>query len=89
MKVDFNGSVDELAYIFKVLVESGMITCRTKSEMYDVIVNNFRTKKTEDISKNSLKNKYNVPQLSAVESVNEKMRYLRQLSLKKLAEMSA
>nr|WP_294894742.1 hypothetical protein [uncultured Pedobacter sp.] len=75
-------SVPQLAYFFKALVAEDFFEFKTKKEIYDFISVNFSSKGSEDISENSIKNKYEQPKLEDVDFLHHKFINLCQTAKK-------
>ncbi|MEY5047526.1 MAG: hypothetical protein RLZZ175_885 [Bacteroidota bacterium] len=58
IKIETSLSVGQVAYFFKILVENGLITNKSHSNIIHFISGNFITKKSESVSFSSLKNKF-------------------------------
>lgn len=76
VKLQLEISVSELAYLVRLLKESGIITNKSKSEIYSWCVENIQTKKADKISFNALKNKSNIPHNSAIVKVCKLMKQI-------------
>lgn len=81
-KIKTNLSVPQLAYLFKVLQEVGIITNNNNQEIYAVLKQNFSSKKREDISSNTLKNDFEAPDYATIEFWREKFMQLVQKARK-------
>lgn len=81
-KIKTNLSVPQLAYLFKVLKEVGIITNNENNEIYNVLEQNFSSKQREDISINTLKNDFEAPAYATIEFWREKFMLLVQKARK-------
>ncbi len=58
IKIETSLSVGQIAFLFKILVENGIFSNKSHSNIIHFISENFTTKKSESISFSSLKNKF-------------------------------
>lgn len=77
-KIRVSLSVSQLAYVCKVLAETGIIKTKNVSEMLRFIADGFSTPGAEQISFDSLRMKYYNPEASCKQSVKEMI--LKQLN---------
>lgn len=75
-KLQLEISVSELAYLIRVLLEIGVITNKSKTQVYAWCVERIQTKKADKISFNALKNKSNIPHNSAIVKVGKLMKQI-------------
>lgn len=68
IKIDTTLSVPELAYLFRILTEFGLIQVDNKTDLFKFIATNFTTKKAGEVSWKSLKNNFDAPPLRAIET---------------------
>jgi hypothetical protein len=71
-------TVPQLALLFKLLDDEKLFDIKTKTELHKFISNNFQTKKQENISESSVKNKMDTPEATALEFWDETLLHLRQ-----------
>jgi len=57
-KIETNLSVSQLAYLFRLLYETGYLKVRNQTDLLKFISNNFVTGNTTEISTRSLRSKY-------------------------------
>lgn len=70
-KVEMNLSVGQISLGLKLLLDTGIIQNKNASEILRMVSRNFKTKKSEQISEDSLRNKsYNI-ETAAVQGVKE------------------
>lgn|GEM_PF-2748279 len=70
-KLETNLSVAQIAYLFKILNQSGIIINKTQMDMLQAVTKSFSTKKTDNIALESLHNKYYNVEDKTKESVKE------------------
>src|SRR5690606_14376352 len=58
VKIETALSVAQLAYLFKLLSDVGVISHRNQSDVIRLLADNFQTSKCKDISLDSLRNKF-------------------------------
>ena len=58
IKIETTMSVGQMAYLFKLLMENGIISKKIQANVLHFVADNFTTKKSESISYSSLNNKY-------------------------------
>lgn len=75
-------SVPELAYFFRALEEEGFFEIKSKTELYNFIAGNFKTKQSEELSPKSIKNKYTNPEHAAIDFLHGKFINLAQRAKK-------
>lgn len=71
-KVRTTLTVPELAYLFRALVDAKIITPRHNTDLFKGIAAIFSSKKETEISSNSIKNKFDIPEPKAIEFWQEK-----------------
>ena len=81
-KLQLEISVSELAYMLRIMQEIGIISNKSKTEIYKFCVENVQTKKAENISFNALKNKYNIPLNVAIIKTGKMIKELYSLCLR-------
>jgi hypothetical protein len=57
-KIKTDLTVQQLAYLFKLLLDLGIFKQRKRTDVMKFIADNFQTRKVEDISVNSLRSKF-------------------------------
>lgn len=75
-KIQMNISVAQTAYLFKLMNSKGLISNKTNTDILNVLVEKFRTPKAENISYESLHNKYYNIEDKTKESVHELLKSL-------------
>lgn len=77
-----NYNVEELAYLFKLMIEQGIIVLEKnqKTKFFDFIVSNFQSKDRLKISLNSIRNKSYEPSLTAIDNVHTDLLQMTQLA---------
>lgn len=73
-------SVPELAYLFKILTEEGLLQVGNKTDLFKQIATHFASKQSQAISWKSLKNNFDVPPLRAIESWSTRFRKMYQIA---------
>ncbi|MEI6766892.1 MAG: hypothetical protein WCM76_14780 [Bacteroidota bacterium] len=81
-KIKVNLTVPELAFLFRVLYDNGLIEVKNKTDLFKSIAEVFQTKKTDTISSNSVKNNFDMPDFKAVDFWYDKLVHLRQTTQK-------
>jgi hypothetical protein len=72
-KIQTTLSVAELSLGVKLLLESKMISNKNPSELMRLVARNFKTDRNDDISENSIRNKYYTVESGTLTSVREAM----------------
>jgi hypothetical protein len=72
-KIQTTLSVAELSLGVKLLLESGMINNKNPSEIMRQVARNFKTDRNDDISENSIRNKYYTVESGTLTSMREAM----------------
>lgn len=70
-KIETNLSVSQLAYLFRLLYETGYLKVRNQTDLLKFIANNFTTGNTTEISTRSLRSKYYNIDSATKDSVKE------------------
>lgn len=73
-KVKTNLSVAKLAYLFRMLYDAGLLASANKEDLYRSLSANFTTKKTDNISTNTLNNDFNSPEKATAEFWEAKLK---------------
>jgi hypothetical protein len=81
-KLKTNLTVREIAYLFRALYEEGIIESKHKTDIFNFIAESFSSKQKEDVSANSIKNAFDVPDFNAVDFWHEKFIHLMQRAKK-------
>lgn len=76
-KLKTNLTVKEIAYLFRALYEEGIIDAKHKTDIFNFIAESFSSKQKEDVSANSIKNAFDVPDFNAMDFWFEKFIRLR------------
>jgi predicted metal-dependent hydrolase len=76
-KLKTNLTVKEIAYLFRVLNDEGIIDAKHKTDIFNFIAENFSSKQKEDVSVNSIKNAFDTPDFNAMDFWFEKFIRLR------------
>ena len=79
-KINSGLSVAQIAYFCSLLMQSGIIQDDNVSELLRVVCENFKTSKSENISHESLRQKYYSVEYATVEAVHEKLLQLVKLT---------
>ncbi|MDN3551010.1 hypothetical protein [Mucilaginibacter aquaedulcis] len=72
-------TVSQLSYLFKLLMDEGLFDYKHKAEVYKFIASGFETRKSSEISADSVKNHMDSPELKNIEVIHEKVLHLMQL----------
>lgn len=75
-KIETSLSVAQTAYFFKLLYPSGVITNKVQTEVLRTVSEKFRSQKTDNISYESLNNKYYNVEDNTPESVHQVLKEL-------------
>jgi len=75
-------TVPQLSYLFRALNDNKLIDITNKTDLFKFIADSFQTKASDDISWQSVKNKFDTPEFKAVEFWDEKFLHLRQSTIK-------
>jgi hypothetical protein len=78
-KIQTTLSVAELSLGVKLLLESKMINNKNPSELMRLVARNFKTDRNDDISENSIRNKYYTVESGTLTSMREAMEGLIKL----------
>jgi hypothetical protein len=78
-KIQTTLSVAHLSLVVKLLLESKMISNKNPSELMRLVARNFKTDRNDDISENSIRNKYYTVESGTLTSMREAMTGLIQL----------
>lgn len=79
--IKINLSVAKLALLLRVLVDQKIIVSINKAELFRTVAKIFQTKNQEAISENSLKNKFNIPEDSAIDYWDTKLDDIKDIIL--------
>lgn len=82
-KLKFDLSVSDIALLFRLLHEEGLINNKTKTDIYKYISATIKSKNQDNISADSIKNKFLSPDNSSLEKIDVLLVNLRQ-TLKKI-----
>ncbi len=82
-KIPTTLSAAELAHIFYLFTETGMIKPVAKMDIHRMIATNFSSKHQPDLSIDSVKNKYNMPESGTNVSIRGKFLGVVDFSVKK------
>lgn len=66
-KLKTNLNVKEIAYLFRVLFDEGIIDAKHKTDVFNFISESFSSKKADDVSPNSIKNAFDTPDYNAMD----------------------
>lgn len=77
-----NLSVKELTYLFRALHDEKIVESRQKTDIFNFIADNFSSKQKDEISANSIKNAFDIPDYNAVDFWQEKFTHLMQKAKK-------
>lgn len=83
VKLELNLSVADLALLFRLLDEEKLIKYKQKVEIYRFITTSFRTEKQNNISEDSIKNKFLSPDTTSIKNIEILLTNLK-LQLKKI-----
>jgi hypothetical protein len=78
-KIQTTLSVADLSLFVKLLLESKMISNKNPSELMRLVARNFKTDRNDDISENSIRNKYYTVESGTLTSMREAMEGLIKL----------
>lgn len=81
-KLKTNLTVKEIAYLFRALYEEGIIEARRKTDIFNFIAESFSSKQKEDVSANSIKNAFDIPDFNAMDFWQGKFTHLMQRAKK-------
>lgn len=81
-KIPTDLNVGELALIFRLFVEEKIMLPKSKTDLFKVISAIFQSKKTTDLSQNSIKNKFDSPETNAFDFWDTKLVDLRRQNQK-------
>lgn len=70
-KLNTNLTVAELAYLFRVLYEKGIIESKNKTDICRFVCENFSSKQKDTIQEKSLYNRFNNPEYNAIDHWQE------------------
>lgn len=70
-KVNFDLSVSQLAYLFKALIETGVIRNKNTSQLIRFLVKFVKTKKSESVSYDSFRMKFYNPESGTKDAVKK------------------
>ena len=71
VKIETNLSVSQLAYLFRLMYETGYLKVRNQTDLLKFISDNFKTGNTHTISTRSLRSKYYNVDSATRDSVKE------------------
>jgi len=71
-------NVGQLSYLFKLLMEEGLLEYKHKTDVYRFIATNFETKKASIISTDSIKNQMDNPDYKNIDVMQEKILHILQ-----------
>lgn len=77
-KINLNLSVAEIALLFRLMADEGIIEIKNNEEFYRSLTSTFSSKKTPDISPSSFKNKYLSPDGKSISNIDSLLVNLRQ-----------
>lgn len=81
-KLKTNLTVKEIAYLFRALYDEGIIEAKHKTDIFNFIAESFSSKQKEDVSANSIKNAFDVPDFNAIDFWQGKFTHLMQRAKK-------
>ncbi len=76
-KIPTSLNVGELALIFRLFVEEKILNPKTKMDLFKAISIVFESKKSSELSQNSIKNKFDTPEFNALDYWDTKLVDLR------------
>jgi len=75
-KLKTNLTVKQLAYFFRALNNEGIIESKHKTDIFNFIAESFSSKQKDDVSVNSIKNLFDIPDPAAIDFWQEKFYHL-------------
>jgi len=77
-KLKSNLTVAQFAYLFKLLMDEELFEYKHKTDVYKFLAANFETKKSSNISADSVKNHMDSPDVKNIDVVYEKIIHMLQ-----------